>query len=208
MHARIEKLISHNIKHCAYSDCNKGLANYKTSRFCAMHEAQGMADMCGIIPCGQPVEPGQMTCSLPAHKQWYKAYCARFARTSFPGVQRVMRRQQLRSEERAAGDNVAEVNSTPNLIVRLPPLGETPGDAVIHTFRARWVYCLLTIQWACGTPIGWSKCYKSESLPQAFSLLQRIWSLYEDLLPSYLAYDRGCDLLRHIATPAPEQHLA
>ncbi|KAJ7834653.1 hypothetical protein B0H14DRAFT_3709260 [Mycena olivaceomarginata] len=63
----------------------------------------------------------------------------------------------------------------PALRVELGPLGDTPGDQVVHTFRAKSTYCLQTVQWACGFPIGWGKCYRSESPPQVLAILDRIW---------------------------------
>jgi hypothetical protein len=79
-------------------------------------------------------------------------------------------------------------------------LQDTPGNEVIHTFRAQSVYCLQTVQWACGVPIGWGKCYKSESSPQVLGIIDRIWSSHPEFWPSFHAYDDACDLLRHIVT--------
>lgn len=74
------------------------------------------------------------------------------------------------------------------------------GDEVVHTFQAQSVYCLETVQWACGIPIGWGKCYRSESMPQVLGILDRIWEDKDDLRPSFIAFDDACDLLRHIVT--------
>jgi len=62
------------------------------------------------------------------------------------------------------------------------------------------VYCLQTIQWACGVPIGWGKCYKSESSPQVLQIINRVWQGQDNLRPSFIVYDDACDLLRHIVT--------
>ena len=54
-------------------------------------------------------------------------------------------------------------------------------------------------------PIGWGKCYKSESTPQVLDILNRIWP--EDqyhLRPGFIAFDDACDLLSHIVTQNPE----
>lgn len=143
---------------------------------------------------------GSLTCADPAHREWYKKWKDRFARLSFPGVRRVIRRQNA-AEERGI------VNPTaPTLRVQLPAIGDTPGDQVVHTFRARSIYCVQTIQWACGTPIRWGKCYKSESLPQVLAILDRIWADDMELKPSFVAYDDACDLLRHIVTQDERSH--
>ncbi|KAF7358803.1 hypothetical protein MSAN_01219600 [Mycena sanguinolenta] len=59
------------------------------------------------------------------------------------------------------------------------------------------------IQWACGHPIGWEKCYRSESSSQVLSILDRIWADYPEAKPSFIAYDDACSLLRHIVTQDP-----
>ena len=83
-------------------------------------------------------------------------------------------------------------------------LGETPGDQVVHTFCSKSVYCIQTVQWACGIPVGWGKCYQSESLPQVLSILDRIWSWFPHKQASFLIYDQACDLFQHIVTQNPQ----
>jgi hypothetical protein len=91
----------------------------------------------------------------------------------------------------------------PTLNVRLPPLQDTPGHKVVHTFWAGTIYCVQTVQWACGIQIGWGKCYKSESSPQVLSILNNIWGDHPESKPSFIAYDDACDSLRHIVTQDP-----
>ncbi|KAJ7447393.1 hypothetical protein FB451DRAFT_1054473, partial [Mycena latifolia] len=88
----------------------------------------------------------------------------------------------------------------PALRVELASLGDTPGDQVVHTFKAKSTYCLQTVQWACGFPIGWGKCYRSESSSQVLGILNKIWEDYPDAKPSFIAYDDACSPLRHILT--------
>ena len=77
---------------------------------------------------------------------------------------------------------------------------------MVHTFQAHTIYYLQTVQWACGMPIGWGKCYKSESSPQVLGIIDRIWEDDMDLKPSFIAYDDACDLLRHIVTQDEHSH--
>ena len=169
--------------------------NYKDGRFCKTHLDH--ADVCGIIPCGRATAPGGPTCDNPVHRNWYEAWVNRFKRLSFPGVRRVIRRQ----EEHNYG---AHQPGGPTLDIELPPLGDTPGRDVVHSFRAGSVYCLETVQWACGMPIGWGKCYRAESQPQVLAIIEKIWADAPDDHPSFIAYDDACDLLRHIVTQDPE----
>ncbi|KAJ7812422.1 hypothetical protein B0H13DRAFT_1666217 [Mycena leptocephala] len=187
------KIISHRI--CAISICEGPLVNYKNGRFCKDHLE--MSSICGIIPCGRPVHSaGAVTCDDESHKEWHQKYLNRFSRLSFPGVQRVVRRQ--------VGQNEANVPQTgPTLHSELPELQGTAGDNVVHTFRARTTYCLQTVQWSCGCPIGWGKCYRSESSSQVLKIIDKIWEAHPDCMPSFLAYDDACNLLRHIVTQHP-----
>ncbi|KAK7013419.1 hypothetical protein R3P38DRAFT_2639092 [Favolaschia claudopus] len=179
---------------CALDVCEGPLVNYKDGRFCQAH--LNMTNICGIIPCGRAVRsPGSLTCDIQSHVDWHREYENRFSRLSFAGVQRVLRRQQ---------ENDGEGN--PELQVELPVLGNTPGNEVVHTFRAKNTYCLQTVQWACGYPIGWGKCYRSESLPQVLQILENIWADYPDSKPGFIAYDNACSLLRHIVTQDPNSH--
>ncbi|KAF8206873.1 hypothetical protein K438DRAFT_1904922 [Mycena galopus ATCC 62051] len=87
-----------------------------------------------------------------------------------------------------------------NFCVQLQALGETPGPQVAHTFKAKKIYCLQKIQWACRVPLGWGKCYKSESTLQVLFFITKIWEGY----PSFIGYDKACDLLQHIVTQNPD----
>ncbi|KAF7371761.1 hypothetical protein MVEN_00032700 [Mycena venus] len=147
---------AHWTSKCALDQCQGPLVNYKDGRFCEAH--LNLRDVCGIIPCGLPVRhPGALTCATDSHIQWYRQYAARFSRLSFAGVRRVIRRQQ------GLADDVAANVNGPTLQVSLPALGNTPGNQVVHTFKAKSTYCLQTVQLACGYPIGWGKCYRSEN---------------------------------------------
>ena len=140
-----------------------------------------------------------LTCNNPHHKAWYAKYIARFRRLTYPGVRRVLRRQEANSP--VGGRQAATDRPTLSIHSNLPMLGQTPGDEVVHTFNAKKIYCLQTVQWACGVPIGWGKCYRSESMPQVLKILDNIWEgapLTER--PGFIAYDDACGLLRHIVT--------
>ncbi|KAJ7717882.1 hypothetical protein B0H16DRAFT_1337809 [Mycena metata] len=187
------KTIPHKI--CGVGKCEGPLVNYKNGRFCQDHLF--MRDICGIIPCGRAVHSqGAVTCDNQLHKDWHAKDVNRFYRLSFPGVQRVIRRQNQ-------SNSAATPGQAPALHSDLPQLGETPGDQVVHTFRARKTYCLQTVQWACGCPIGWGKCYDSEGSVQVLAIIDNIWAANPDSKPSFLAYDDACNLLRHIVTQDP-----
>ncbi|KAF7348004.1 hypothetical protein MSAN_01752500 [Mycena sanguinolenta] len=179
-----------NIPHqkCALHICERPLVNYRNGRFCEVH--LDLAEKCGIVSCGRPVrEVGALTCDNQTYIEWYKQYRNRFTRLSFPGVQRVIRRQQERGDANSSG---------PILRVELNPLGDLPGNEVVHTFKAGSTYCLQTIQWACGHPIGWAR--SEVFFIQVLSIINRIWADHPEAKPGFIAYDDACSLLRHIVT--------
>ncbi|KAJ6529007.1 hypothetical protein B0H19DRAFT_1083343 [Mycena capillaripes] len=147
-------------------------------RFCEAH--LNLREVCGIIPCGLA---------------WERQYTARFSRLTFPGVRCVIRRQQGLADDAAHG---------PTLHVSLPSRGDIPGNKVIHTLKPKQTCCLQMVQLACGYPIGWGKCYRFESTPQALAILNRIWEDHPNFKPSLIAYDDACDLLRHIIAQNPD----
>ncbi|KAJ7703508.1 hypothetical protein B0H17DRAFT_1127143 [Mycena rosella] len=138
------------------------------------------------------VTPGALTCDKQSHIDWKHQYKNKFSRMSFPGVHHVIRRQQ----EHADGNTA----TGPSLRVELSSLGDTPGDGVVHTFKVKTTYCLQTVQWACGFPISWEKCYRSKSSSQVLTIFDRIWDDYPESKPSLIAYDDTCSLFRHIVT--------
>jgi hypothetical protein len=123
---------------------------------------------------------------------------------SFPGVQRVIRRQ-AGGESRFDAPSEPE-GGVPTLHAELPSLNGVAGAQVSHTFRVGTTYCLQTIQWSCGCPIAWGKCYRSESSSQVLRFLNRTWENHPDAKPSFISYDDACNLLRHIVTQDPDSH--
>ena len=180
---------------CTLDECRGPLTNYRNGRFCEDHI--NFKDICGIIPCGQPIgAAGALTCNNPSHKAYYQRWLSRFGRLSYQGVKRVIRRQRAAEGEPQAGH--------PELRPELPAIGNTPGHEVVQTFRAGSIYCIETVQWACGCPVGWGKCYKSESSPQVLAILDCVWEKTPESRPAFVTYDDACNLLRHIVIQDPQ----
>ncbi|KAJ7027432.1 hypothetical protein C8F04DRAFT_1212394 [Mycena alexandri] len=136
-YTRLSVMDGKSLKHhkCALDDCEGPLVNFKNGQFCEAH--LDYRSICGIIPCGRPiVSADAVTCDDPTHIAWHKQYEDRFHRLSFPGVQRVIRRQM------AAGDDHSHQLRGPSLQVQLQALGDTPGKKVVHSFKAKSIYCL------------------------------------------------------------------
>ncbi|KAK0439478.1 uncharacterized protein EV420DRAFT_1733676 [Desarmillaria tabescens] len=183
------KTMKHRI--CSVQACKNPLTNYKRGRFCKLHLEAGMEDICGIH--------GTVTCADPSHQAFYRKWSHRFQRMTFPGIQRAM--------EEAIGQDLTTTTLTQNQFrIQLPDLGGVTGNDVVHTFRARSIYCLQTVQWSCGMPIGWGKCYAAESPTQVHAIIDRIWDGHHEHKLAIIAYDSSCKLLRHIMTQNPNDH--
>ncbi|KAJ6535275.1 hypothetical protein DFH09DRAFT_1284049 [Mycena vulgaris] len=77
----------------------------------------------------------------PMHRNVSAAQRERFAQKWYPV-------SPIRQQEEAS-------RSGPEFRVELPALGDTPGEQVARTFKAKTIYCLQTVQWACRYPVGW-----------------------------------------------------
>ncbi len=166
-----------------------------------------MEDICGIVSCGQAVEHGSLTCADPMHQAFYWKWSKCFQQLTFPGIQRVIRRLQIQAMEEAIGqDSAPSAPSQNQFCVQLPDLECVSGNNVIHTFCACSIYCLQTVQWSCGMPIGWGKCYTAESPTQVHAIIDQIWDGHPEHKPAIMAYDSSCKLLWHIVTQDPNDH--
>ena len=117
-----------------------------------------MSQICSISGCTCIVtQEGAKTCGLHEHYQIYADWRARFGRQAIHGIRCHLRAQRYPAEQE---DAPSELDSRPELFQ------DNGSDFREHQFQARHVYCLEAIQWACGIPIAFGKCYGSESPSQ------------------------------------------
>lgn len=117
-----------------------------------------------------------------------------------------MREQEAAATGPGHSDSMALENSA-SMAMRpaLPSLQRSDGTmedggSVQHHFRAGTTYCVQTVQWACGVPIGWGKCFDAEGVTQVMSILNRIFpERNPHNRPSFLFYDNACKLLSHVS---------
>jgi hypothetical protein len=155
-------------------------------------------------------------CNLPAHKAYEVDYKDRFHRLTAGEIKRILRQLGNRDQTQVIDPDGARPQEGTNNPLQFPiqpqrrqdlppgPGGED-GGPVVHRFRARTTNCIQTLQWSCGTPIGWGKCYDSESPSQVYDLIQKIFP--DDNLhprPSFFFYDNACSLKAHISTQDPD----
>ncbi|KAJ8487572.1 hypothetical protein ONZ45_g14287 [Pleurotus djamor] len=77
-------------------------------------------------------------------------------------------------------------------------LDQPSGTSYNNYFSAPRFYCVETICAPCGTVIAWRKFAKSESESKILKFLQEVYA-EPSSRPSYVAIDKGCSLLKHIA---------
>ncbi|KAJ7030807.1 hypothetical protein C8F04DRAFT_1263494 [Mycena alexandri] len=158
------------------------------TRLAAMDGKTITHKICAVTVCQGDVvnyKNGALTCDDQAHKDWHSQYLNRFARQSFPGVQRVIRKQTA-GQSRFGTEAAAGANG-PNLHPTLPPLNGVEGADVSHTFRAA-KDLLLTYD-----PMGvWLSDWMGQML------------YIGKLATGFIAYNDACNLLRHIVTQNPD----
>jgi hypothetical protein len=165
--------------------------NYKNGRFCQEHRDQEAK--CGIFHCDEARDGTSPSCSIPSHKAFYNAWHLRFKRVSFHGLRRIIHRPVDAENGPPAFPSVED---------SLPMVDGVQGSSVIHTFQARKVFCIETIQWACGIPIAWGKCYDSESTSQVHNFIDRVWGV---TLLHWMAHNQICYCLRTVTIKSPSQ---
>ncbi|KAF8498922.1 hypothetical protein JB92DRAFT_3125074 [Gautieria morchelliformis] len=203
------KTMVHRI--CAVKDCRGALMNYRHGQFCEAHIS--LARICGVDGCEVAcMHEEAMTCGNAAHIHVYHQWWGRFSWESFLGVRRGLCTHQfpppgpgpVGPQSGTQADQVPRLESALALGQAHPQGVEVlPGDPVAnldlgHKFQARHIYCLQTLQWACGVPIGFGKCYGSESTPQVHSFISAMFPIPSSR-PAFMCYDNACSLLRHMA---------
>ncbi|KAF8512191.1 hypothetical protein JB92DRAFT_2723848 [Gautieria morchelliformis] len=180
------KTMVHRI--CAVKDCRGALLNYRDGRFCEEHIALG--GICGVNGCELAgTNQDAMTCGNADHMEVFTQWQGRFFRESFLGIHRGLGVCRALHPQHQVG------------IVRVhrPQDMWNPEDLDVgHTFRVRHIYCLQTLQWACGVPIGFGKCYGSESTPQVCAQFH-FSDVPHTIWPTSIHVLNACSLLCHMA---------
>ncbi|KAJ6541366.1 hypothetical protein B0H19DRAFT_1077227 [Mycena capillaripes] len=102
----------------------------------------------------------------------------------------------------------------PDLVPKqlLPDQTSTPHFHPLMVLKAQTLatpsepgrHIVYRIQWTCGYPIGWGRCYTSESSSQVLEFINQVWAENPESKPGFIAYDDACSLLRHIVTQNPQ----
>ncbi|GAA5923839.1 uncharacterized protein JCM15063_003783 [Sporobolomyces koalae] len=194
---------------CAYPGCaNPPIKATRKARFCKSHVR--LHKRCGIFQCGRPIAistVGSSTteaCCDPSHQSaWYA-----FVKKRESIVSRGWIRQ--RTLPRTPGGSNIAFDGPLDSEKRHETGPKTPAiqDQILHSWALRRSSKLQLLVAACGTPLAWTTFAEGES-PR--SVLQFLSSAHEQFnrdpaissatFPSYIAYDRACDVLRQAAEP-------
>ncbi|KAF8507792.1 hypothetical protein JB92DRAFT_2600530, partial [Gautieria morchelliformis] len=190
------KTMVHRI--CTVKDCQGALVNYRHGRFCEAHIT--LARICGVDGCEVAcVHKEAMTCDNAAHIRVYHRWCGQFSRESFLGVHRGLHTHHgTQADKGLPREGAPAPGQVQPQGVEVPPGDPVANLDLGHTFQARHIYCLQTLQWACGVPIGFGKCCGSESTPQVHSFISAMFPIPSSH-PAFMCYDNACSLLRHMA---------
>ncbi|KDQ33665.1 hypothetical protein PLEOSDRAFT_1033156, partial [Pleurotus ostreatus PC15] len=180
-------------RHCAIAGCEAGLLNAQTGVFCKEHEEE-MEGCCRMKNCNK--NKVGLTQACEDHQEQWRTFRGRYANSSLLGVQRMLRRAQEERQEWLPVGGGAELPEHDDLAEQ--EVEQVSGSKYNNYFSAPRFYCVETICAPCGVVIAWRKFAKSEGVAKILQLLEDV---YPDPAsrPSYIAIDKGCALLKHIA---------
>ncbi|GAA5980397.1 hypothetical protein JCM5350_001483 [Sporobolomyces pararoseus] len=185
---------------CAMPSCsNPPLKHTRKFRFCEIHRKSHK--VCGIVGCGKPVAPvvanklATEVCCDPEHVALWEKFAKR--------------REAVKSRG-WIGPNLNNKSSQllpsghGRLEVEMEKLSPSSKQEVSNTWSLRRVSKVQLLVGSCGTPLAWSKFSDGESPRSVLRFLTLVHaqlalvpsSSPPPLFPSYIAYDRACDVLR------------
>ncbi|GAA6062613.1 hypothetical protein JCM10212_002207 [Sporobolomyces blumeae] len=212
---------------CAMPSCpNPPEKQTRTRRFCPTHVARH--DLCGIVDCDRPrfsshhdasSTTTNEACDQPNHQhRWIefskrrKVVVERGFRRSEPVPHNLNDLEGFRSDleikREASGDEEVGDEDDDESVGKVSTTMLEPR--LTHTWSLRRASKLQLLVGSCGTPLAWTKFASSETPRLVLDFLADVHStLVEDdkqtsnaRFPSYIAYDRACDVLRE-ATGSP-----
>ncbi|GAA5977807.1 hypothetical protein JCM10908_005104 [Rhodotorula pacifica] len=203
---------------CAAPGCpNSPEKHRRASRFCDDH--YDLHDLCSVIGCGRErsgIQSGgglSEACDYPDHEERWLEFVRRTEENRDRGWRGRANEPRRRPE-----------NAAPNF----DPLGDD-GDSsdgededgdedeasekggkkrLTHMWAMRKSSNLQLLVASCGTPLAWASFTSGETIREVLDFLAAVHGSYaakpDALFPSYIAYDRACEVLRHVATSIGE----
>ncbi|BGP32647.1 hypothetical protein JCM10296v2_004428 [Rhodotorula toruloides] len=193
---------------CAAPDCpNSPELHRRSGRFCSIHVQ--LHEVCGVVGCGRTRsddgdEHPSEACDAPEHQELW----LRFLR----GREQV----KARGWRGRQGAKKVKKEATDNLVTLKLEASEEDGEDAdgVRTSRkvsTMWTFrrskTLQTLVAACGAPLAWATFADGETPASVIDFLSTVhaqWSpdvaspSTRSTFPSYIAYDRSCDVLRSL----------
>ncbi|GAA5965696.1 hypothetical protein JCM21900_001563 [Sporobolomyces salmonicolor] len=216
---------------CAYPSCpNPPTKQTRSQRFCPSHVY--LHELCGVLGCDRfrvELDDGEPTeaCFDEKHQRLWLEFSKQRSATVDRGWRRkrpdhaeVLRAQTVKTPGSSESDSDDEVVK---LEWKSPKVGcaeELDEHETVTTMWAlRRTSTLQLLVAACGTPLAWAKFTAHESPEEVIGFLSSVHSQLDckapapsssstniPCFPSYIAYDRACDVLRAVALPnAPDR---
>lgn len=162
--------------------------------YCHQHQ-HSHGHLCHVAQCRTALVASTLACAHHA-PLWEQFRNSHFRASNIFGVQRMVRR--------------AEADRQPwhNLPAAVAQAHDQPQEiaGARHAFVAARNYCIETMSHSCGRVIGWEKFTVAESPTNILAFLTRVYP-QPTLLPSYVAVDKACQLLRHLTTTLSQHNL-
>ncbi|GAA5961222.1 hypothetical protein JCM3765_002873 [Sporobolomyces pararoseus] len=185
---------------CAAPSCsNPPLKQTRKSRFCEIHRKYHK--VCGIVGCDNPIAPAvrnklasEACCDREHTALWEKFVRRREA---------VKSRGWIAPNAYKSGTSLASMEYCESEHER-EEVSSSSTEEVNTTWSLRRVSKVQLLVGSCGTPLAWSKFSNGESPRNVLRFLTLVHAQLalipetstHPLFPSYIAYDRACDVLR------------
>ncbi|GAA5881399.1 hypothetical protein JCM1840_007554 [Sporobolomyces johnsonii] len=213
---------------CAYPTCaNPPTKHTRSQRFCPAHVH--LNELCGVLGCDrlrEELEDGEPTeaCHDKEHQRLWLEFSKRRSATVDKGWRRgrhayaeVLQAQAVKTR----GSSESESESDHEVVKpesKSPKIGYGEEQDAHETVTTMWALrrtsTLQLLVAACGTPLAWTKFTANESPEEVVDFLSSVYSqlaseapaplsssTYIPSFPSYIAYDRACDVIRAVVLP-------
>ncbi|CEQ42303.1 SPOSA6832_04107, partial [Sporobolomyces salmonicolor] len=215
---------------CAYPSCpNPPTKQTRSQRFCPSHVY--LHELCGVLGCDRfrvELDDGEPTeaCFDEKHQRLWLEFSKQRSATVERGWRRkrpdhaeVLQAHTVKTPGSSESDSDDEVVK---LEWKSPKVGYAEEldehETVTTMWALRRISTLQLLVAACGTPLAWAKFTANESPEEVIGFLSSVHSQLDckapapsssstniPCFPSYIAYDRACDVLRAVALPnAPD----
>ncbi|GAA5878873.1 hypothetical protein JCM3774_004356 [Rhodotorula dairenensis] len=208
---------------CAAPGCpNSPEKHRRTARFCDIH--YDLHGLCGVVGCGRErsgVQSGgglSEACDDPAHEERWLKFVRQRDENRDRGWRGRANEPRRRPENSAPASSASLSSDAEDGELSSPDDGDDDDDEVAasrkdrkkgptHMWALRKSSNLQLLVASCGTPLAWRTFTSGETVREVVNFLSSVHQSYGATenpggFPAYVAYDRACQVLRHVASTA------